>query len=377
MYGTSCYHPHQSSDYMSLNLELNRLKLTVTDIKTQNAELVNTLSNVTTTMKQMISKYDMVIKRKDHEIDTLKEKLNNHYERYESPEINDYEETIELEHNQELIQPEDTSDVENNIERYYSSCSSLSVPDTVVSSEKSQSSDNNNTILKTNNEKTQVDRKHINSSNIDEWTVVTKKQKGRVHSKTLQRKEITYPPGLEVANGWTHLHLYNVLLGTTAKRVLTYVKSLCGYPDCTVVALKTRAEYASFKIGVPVELAEKILKAENWTGNIRIKPWKFNAPPRKILKNTSSDNIKTDEKDKVLISTQNLTLKTTTRNPSSDNFKTDEKNKTQTATQTLPPKKVVKSTRSVDPKTDEKEKTATLNQKDLKSKTSTPKKKSL
>lgn len=177
-----------------------------------------------------------------------------------------------------------------------------------------------------------------------------------------------------MANGWTHLHLYNVRLGTTAKTVSTCIKSLCGYFDCTVVLLKTRAEYASFKIGVPVELAERILMKENWTGNIRIKPWKMNAPPRKLLKDPSSDNSKTDEKNKALITTLNLTLNNAISNTNSTNSKTDAKEKVVTFTHNLVAKKLVKNTSSVNPKTDEKDKSFTVNQKDLKSKTSKPKK---
>lgn len=74
MFNIPSRHQHQPSDYSSLNLEVNRLKLVVTDIKSQNAELESILSNVCINMKEMASKYNAVLKMKDYEIATLKKK---------------------------------------------------------------------------------------------------------------------------------------------------------------------------------------------------------------------------------------------------------------------------------------------------------------
>lgn len=93
----------------------------------------------------------------------------------------------------------------------------------------------------------------------------------------------TAAPGstlLRASQRWSYLHLYYVQEGTTAEEVRNYLKTICGDDVCTVDVLKSRGRYASFKLGVPLKYAEKIMSSENWAEDICVKPWRQNFRPK-------------------------------------------------------------------------------------------------
>ncbi|KAJ2940332.1 hypothetical protein O0L34_g6 [Tuta absoluta] len=139
-------------------------------------------------------------------------------------------------------------------------------------------------------------------SNTDaEWTQVKRKPK-RSNPKTRQQRDSNEPlhqssssrqtraslpemlrgtaaPGpnsLRAAERKHDLHLYNVLIGTTVDEVRAYLNTICKADVCTVMALKARGEYASFKISVPTMLTEHVLDAKNWPEDICIRQWRQN-----------------------------------------------------------------------------------------------------
>lgn len=89
----------------------------------------------------------------------------------------------------------------------------------------------------------------------------------------------TAAPGvtqLEACERWRYLHLYFIKESTTGDQVSSHLASISGTNVCTAEVLKARGHYASFKLGVPSQLADKIMLPENWPENVCIKPWRQN-----------------------------------------------------------------------------------------------------
>lgn len=75
-----------------------------------------------------------------------------------------------------------------------------------------------------------------------------------------------------------HIHLWNMVSG--ADEVREYLQILCPGGTCTVEALKSRGDYKSYKLGVPVAYFDKCISADVWPVNARVKMWFF--PRRKV-----------------------------------------------------------------------------------------------
>lgn len=78
---------------------------------------------------------------------------------------------------------------------------------------------------------------------------------------------------LKAAEQARFVHLYNVAKGTTDREVNNYVQTLTGSTECTVESIKTRGNYASFKLGVPLTYYQIVMNPEKWPLDICIKPW--------------------------------------------------------------------------------------------------------
>lgn len=110
-----------------------------------------------------------------------------------------------------------------------------------------------------------------------EWTVVERTKRGRTSLPGVLRG--TAAPGttsLRASEPWRYLHLYYVQEGTTVEQVRAHLQSICGDSDCTVEELKSRGRYSSFKLGVPLKMADRVMLPTNWAEDICVKPWRQN-----------------------------------------------------------------------------------------------------
>lgn len=123
-----------------------------------------------------------------------------------------------------------------------------------------------------------IKEKISDSEGTREWTEARRKRQRTsvLTSSVLRGTAVPGVTGLQASERWKYLHLFYVRQGTQVDQVLVHLKSICNEAVCTVEALKSRGNYASFKIGTPSRLVEAILEPRNWTADICIKPWRQN-----------------------------------------------------------------------------------------------------
>ncbi|KAJ2938793.1 hypothetical protein O0L34_g18414 [Tuta absoluta] len=109
-----------------------------------------------------------------------------------------------------------------------------------------------------------------------EWIEVTRQRQRKIppaKNKALYGSATPGTTALQASERMPYLHLCYVKEGTTVDQVRHHLNTVCGHEECTVVALKARGNYTSFKLSVPDRSLEKILSAESWPENICIEPW--------------------------------------------------------------------------------------------------------
>lgn len=79
---------------------------------------------------------------------------------------------------------------------------------------------------------------------------------------------------LSAAERKMYLHLYYVKKDTTIEQVSAHLNFICPGDNCCVEALKSRGEYASFKLTVPAINIDKYMSPEHWAKDVCIKPWR-------------------------------------------------------------------------------------------------------
>lgn len=107
----------------------------------------------------------------------------------------------------------------------------------------------------------------------DDWIEV-RRRRSRISSSQVLRG--VAKPGftsLEASDRWKYFHLFYVKQGTTTDQVKNHINAICNTDNCTVEELKARGNYASFKLGVPFQMTECVLDANNWATDICVKPW--------------------------------------------------------------------------------------------------------
>lgn len=108
----------------------------------------------------------------------------------------------------------------------------------------------------------------------DKWTEVTGKRPRKSDPNVSRGTAAPGSTGLEASERLQYLHLCYVKQGTTEDMVLDHLKTICGDDQCTAQLLKSRGNYASFKLSVPMKWSQSVLAPENWTQDICVKPWK-------------------------------------------------------------------------------------------------------
>ncbi|KAJ2937510.1 hypothetical protein O0L34_g18654 [Tuta absoluta] len=107
----------------------------------------------------------------------------------------------------------------------------------------------------------------------DAWIEVGKKPSRSTLTNVTRGAAPPRTTRLEAAERVKYLHLYYVKSGTTKEQVLDYLDSICGAGMSTVEVLKSRGNYASFKLGVPSKVSTTVMSPQYWVEDICIKPW--------------------------------------------------------------------------------------------------------
>lgn len=111
-----------------------------------------------------------------------------------------------------------------------------------------------------------------------EWSEVTNRRATR--SQRTSQYSIargTAAPGsttLEASERKFYLHVYYLKAGTTVEQMITHLLSICPNDTCFVEQLKSRGDYASFKITVPTKNKDLYMSPTNWAEDVHIKPWR-------------------------------------------------------------------------------------------------------
>ncbi|KAJ8735341.1 hypothetical protein PYW07_006961 [Mythimna separata] len=117
----------------------------------------------------------------------------------------------------------------------------------------------------------------LNDNNNDlDWIEVKQKRSRRPPANVTRG---TAPAGssvcaLSAAERKSYLHLYYVQTGTTAEQVIAHLQNICANDKCSAEVLKSRGDYASFKLTVPTKNVDNYMKPEHWAENVHIKPWR-------------------------------------------------------------------------------------------------------
>lgn len=116
----------------------------------------------------------------------------------------------------------------------------------------------------------------VNKNSDNEWIEVKSRRSRRTSPSNVIRG--TAIPGsstcfLSAAERKSYLHLYYLQIGTTVEQVMGHLATICPGDDCSAESLKSRGDYASFKLTVPTKHVNKYLSPEYWAKDVCIKPW--------------------------------------------------------------------------------------------------------
>lgn len=101
-----------------------------------------------------------------------------------------------------------------------------------------------------------------------QWTEVKKKSRRPTSMCGIAGPTVTTLKAVEPRK---YLHLWN--MESSADEISKYLRQLCPNGTCTLEELKSRGNYKSYKIGVPVVYYETCFSVNVWPVNARIKAW--------------------------------------------------------------------------------------------------------
>lgn len=55
---------------------------------------------------------------------------------------------------------------------------------------------------------------------------------------------------------------------------MAHLRNICPGDNCWAEALKSRGDYASFKLTVPTKHVDRYLASEHWAESVCVKPWR-------------------------------------------------------------------------------------------------------
>lgn len=113
---------------------------------------------------------------------------------------------------------------------------------------------------------------HTDTNN--EWVTVRSKRVRRSLNNVARGTAAPGTTELEAAERKCNLHLYYLKSGTTVEQVIRHLLNICPDDSCFVEQLKSRGDYASFKLTVPFKHMNIYMSPEHWAENVHIKPWR-------------------------------------------------------------------------------------------------------
>lgn len=117
---------------------------------------------------------------------------------------------------------------------------------------------------------------HTSDASSDECIQVRRRRVQRSLENVTRGTAAPSATSLFAAERKSYLHLYFLKMGTTADEVVKYLRTIAPDDNCTAETLKSRGDYASFKLSVPTKNLSKYLSPENWAEDVHIKPWRSN-----------------------------------------------------------------------------------------------------
>lgn len=108
----------------------------------------------------------------------------------------------------------------------------------------------------------------------NEWVTVRSKRVRRSLNNVARGTAAPGTTELEAAERKCNLHLYYLKSGTTVEQVIRHLLNICPNDSCFVEQLKSRGDYASFKLTVPFKHMNIYMSPEHWAENVHIKPWR-------------------------------------------------------------------------------------------------------
>lgn len=112
------------------------------------------------------------------------------------------------------------------------------------------------------------------AGNNDDWTEVRRKRTRHTPTNVTRGTASPTSTSLLAAERKAYLHLYYVKSGTTVEQVIQHLHTICPDDECVAEVLKSRGDYASFKLSVPAKHSSKYLSPEHWAEDVHIKPWR-------------------------------------------------------------------------------------------------------
>lgn len=118
---------------------------------------------------------------------------------------------------------------------------------------------------------------HARDNNNDlDWVEIKRKKSRRAPDNVTRGTALAGSTvcALAAAERKSYLHLYYVQTGTTAEQVIAHLRKICVDDKCSAEVLRSRGDYASFKLTVPTKNVENYMKPEHWAEDVHIKPWR-------------------------------------------------------------------------------------------------------
>lgn len=110
----------------------------------------------------------------------------------------------------------------------------------------------------------------------EEWKVVNNKKKAKkVVDNAIKKGGNAQIAAIQAIQRKKYLHVWSLHPDTSEKAICEHVVGICGTDDIKVEKIipKSKRDYASFMIGVPESLFEKVNNVDSWPLNARFNQW--------------------------------------------------------------------------------------------------------
>lgn len=114
-------------------------------------------------------------------------------------------------------------------------------------------------------------------NNEREWTTVRRRERRPL---VILRGTAEECHGLTAIERKRFLHIWSLHPDTSEELVLGYTQAVCPAVVCTAEKLRSKGDYASFKVGVPESAFDRLHTENAWPLNTSVKEWEFRRKSR-------------------------------------------------------------------------------------------------